>query len=123
MLVTGYSHTDAASILRGYGYQNVHTLAEFAACHPQLIPGPHERYPPAPQVPAWARERVAAVMLIETPVDWHQDLQLIVDLVRHAHQQKLSCMCVDLHLVVDLARRVCRFVLCSACSCKSVWQR
>jgi len=86
VLVTGYSHSDAAGILRGYGFRKVHSLAEFAAAHPQLVPGPHERYPPgAPGgPPAWARERVAAVMVIETPVDWHQDLQLIVDLVRRA---------------------------------------
>ena len=66
------------------GRRRVHTLAEFAACLPQLVPGPHERYPPCPDVPDWARERVAAVMIIETPVDWHQDLQVITDLVRRA---------------------------------------
>ncbi|KAK9833554.1 hypothetical protein WJX81_005671 [Elliptochloris bilobata] len=82
VLVTGYSHTDPAVILRGYGFKRVHTLAEFAACLPQLVPGPHERYPPCADVPEWAREQVAAVMIIETPVDWHQDLQIITDLVR-----------------------------------------
>ena len=64
----------------------MHTLAEFAACLPQLVPGPHERYPPCADVPDWAKERVAAVMIIETPVDWHQDLQIICDLVRCALQ-------------------------------------
>ena len=66
------------------GRRRVHTLAEFAACLPQLVPGPHERYAPRADVPDWATERVAAVMVIETPVDWHQDLQIICDLVRCA---------------------------------------
>lgn len=81
------------------GCRRVHTLAEFAACLPQLVPGPHERYPPCTNVPDWARERVAAVMIIETPVDWHQDLQIICDLVR-CTLQGTGCLASDQYINV-----------------------
>lgn len=89
VLVTGRCRSDAAAIVRGYGFSNVHTIAEYAAAHPHLHPLKHAGGNGAPRPdaadadpPAWAAAPVAAVFVIETPEDWHEDLQVIVDLVR-----------------------------------------
>lgn len=93
VLVTGRCRCDAASIVRGYGFPNVHTIAEYAAAHPHLHPLKHaggsngaDKRPTSADAPApaWAAAPVAAVFVIETPEDWHEDLQVIVDLVRSA---------------------------------------
>ena len=89
VLVTGRCRSDSASIVRGYGFTNVHTIADYAAAHPHLHPLKHAggngvarpASADAP-TPAWAAAPVAAVFVIETPEDWHEDLQVIVDLVR-----------------------------------------
>jgi HAD superfamily hydrolase (TIGR01456 family) len=89
VLVTGRCRSDAAAIVRGYGFPTVHTIAEYAAAHPHLHPLKHAGGNGAGRpasadaaTPAWALQPVAAVFVIETPEDWHEDLQVIVDLVR-----------------------------------------
>ena len=64
-------------------YRNVHTLEEYGACHPELVP--HKRFP-AVSDRAWADQPVAAIALIEMSRDWHQDLQLCLDLLRQARR-------------------------------------
>lgn len=100
VLVTGRCRSDAASIVRGYGFPNVHTIAEYAAAHPHLHPLKHAGgngagRPAAADAgapaPAWAADPVAAVFVIETPEDWHEDLQVIIDLVRSAGGRPGDC--------------------------------
>jgi len=42
VLVTGRCRTDAAEIVRGYGFDNVRTVAEYARAHPHLHPLKHD---------------------------------------------------------------------------------
>ena len=115
VLVTGRCRTDAAEIVRGYGFENVRTVAEYARAHPHLHPLKHDAgtggggggnggtggeegdggrggngggndggdnptstTPP----PSWASQPVRAVLIVETPEDWHEDLQILLDVLR-----------------------------------------
>eukprot|EP00899_Mesostigma_viride_P016525 jgi/Mesvir1/24874/Mv22106-RA.2 len=84
VLVTGFTRTDIKEIMRMHGFHNVATIAEFVSHHPHLVPNrPHPppcAIPPG-QVPLGER-RVGCVIILETPVDWHEDLQVICDLVQ-----------------------------------------
>lgn len=81
VLVTGYSRTDLKQVLRSYGYNKVASIDEYAKAHSHVMPNKGWPELPAEQT-AWAQEPVAAVIVVETPVDWHQDLQVICDLLR-----------------------------------------
>ena len=65
----------------GYGFNNVRTLEDFGACHPELVP--HKPYNPVADT-SWAQQPVAALALIDISRDWHEDLQLCLDLLRCA---------------------------------------
>jgi len=56
------------------------STTDFAACHPQLMPnkkrGAEFSPPPAPAQP------VAAVVIVETPDDWFEDLQVLCDVLQ-----------------------------------------
>lgn len=70
-----------AYVHAGYGFKNVHTISEFAACHPQALP--NNKYPEVKaEDKAWAEKPVVAVVVVETPMNWHEDLQIICDLLR-----------------------------------------
>ena len=43
VLVTGRCRTDAAEIVKGYGFENVRTVAEYARAHPHLHPLKHDK--------------------------------------------------------------------------------
>ncbi|KAL3149471.1 hypothetical protein ABBQ32_002255 [Trebouxia sp. C0010 RCD-2024] len=79
VLVTGYSRTDLKGILTSYGFKNVALIADYAACHPHALP--NKKYG-KPQDRDWADKPVAAVVVVETPENWHEDLQIICDLLR-----------------------------------------
>lgn len=79
VLVTGYSRTDLREVLRSYGFKNVALISEFAACHPHALP--NKKYPEVKDR-AWADKPVAAVVVVETPENWHEDLQVVCDLLR-----------------------------------------
>lgn len=65
--------------MRNHGFRNVATVAEYARCHPELLPNKH--FAPFGDseeergLASIGRQKVAAVFIIETPEDWHQDLQ------------------------------------------------
>ena len=110
VLVTGRCRTPATRIVRGYGYRNVRSVAAYSRALPHLNPlkhagvgagqvagsGPNAR--PGEDGggagdgacdsdddgadPSWAASPVRAVILLETPADWHDDLQVIVDVLR-----------------------------------------
>jgi HAD superfamily hydrolase (TIGR01456 family) len=96
VLVTGRCRTDAAAIVRGYGYVNVRSVEAYSAALPHLNPLKHSGVggvgdPPPPDTDAgdaaanphaWARQPVRAIFLVETPADWHDDLQILVDVLR-----------------------------------------
>lgn len=63
----------------GYGFKNVALIADYAACHPHALP--NKKYG-EPQDRDWADKPVAAVVVVETPENWHEDLQIICDLLR-----------------------------------------
>lgn len=67
----------------GYGYENVRSLEEYSAHHPSMVP--HKQYAEPVGDASWAQQPVAAVMCMELSRDWHQDLQVILDLCRQAH--------------------------------------
>lgn len=100
VLVSGRCRTDAADIVRGYGYANVRTIAEYSAALPHLNPLKHAGVgaagPPGDDADdasvAWARQPVAAIFLVETPADWHDDLQVMVDVLRSADGVPGSCV-------------------------------
>lgn len=98
VLVTGRCRTDAAEIVRAYGFENVRTVAEYARAHPHLHPLKHDPGtggggsendgetpapppPPPEEGPAWASEPVKAIFIVETPEDWHEDLQILLDVL------------------------------------------
>ena len=72
-----------AAACAGYGYNNVRTLEDFGACHPNLVP--HKPYDPVTDT-SWAQQPVAALALIDISRDWHEDLQLCLDLLRYVFQ-------------------------------------
>lgn len=111
VLVTGYSRTDLKGILTskecfhnccfstfaktsladcilidgcdsGYGFKNVALIADYAACHPHALP--NKKYGEIKDRD-WADKPVAAVVVVETPENWHEDLQVICDLLRYFH--------------------------------------
>lgn len=106
VLVTGRCRTDAAEIVRGYGFENVRTVAEYARAHPHLHPLKHDAgtgggsgngndgdddaatttteaaAAAAAPTPSWASEPVRAILVVETPEDWHEDLQILLDVLR-----------------------------------------
>lgn len=103
VLVSGRCRTDAADIVRGYGYENVRTIEEYSAALPHLNPLKHAGIgadaPPPPGGSgdgdadlAWARQPVAAIFLVETPADWHDDLQVMVDVLRSADGVPGTCV-------------------------------
>ena len=57
-------------------------ISEFAACHPHALP--NKKYPEVKDR-AWADKPVAAVVVVETAENWHEDLQVICDLLRCEH--------------------------------------
>lgn len=63
----------------GYGFKNVALISEYAACYPHALP--NKKYD-KPQDREWADKPVAAVIVVETPENWHEDLQIICDLLR-----------------------------------------
>ncbi|KAK3262481.1 hypothetical protein CYMTET_28666 [Cymbomonas tetramitiformis] len=79
VLVTGYSmHPDGAEgVLRGLGFKNVMSSTDYAAGHPHLLPNKKRPGETRPAVHA----QVGAVVILETPVDWHEDLQVLVDVL------------------------------------------
>lgn len=100
VLVSGRCRTNAADIVRGYGYVNVRTIEEYSAALPHLNPLKHAGMgASAPRGGddddaslAWARQPVAAIFLVETPADWHDDLQVMVDVLRSADGVPGSCV-------------------------------
>ena len=100
VLVSGRCRTNAADIVRGYGYVNVRTIEEYSAALPHLNPLKHAGVgasaPPSDGDDdaslAWARQPVAAIFLVETPADWHDDLQVMVDVLRSADGVPGSCV-------------------------------
>ena len=72
--VTGHAYDYA-----GYGFKNVALISEFAACHSHALP--NFKYPEVKDK-SWAEKPVAAVVVVETPENWHEDLQIICDLLR-----------------------------------------
>ena len=107
VLVTGRCRTDAAEIVRGYGFSNVRTVAEYARAHPHLHPLKHDPGTGGgmnggggeneneddkndkndddkngDEPPSWASEPVRAIFIVETPEDWHEDLQILLDVLR-----------------------------------------
>ncbi|KAK9823437.1 hypothetical protein WJX72_002729 [[Myrmecia] bisecta] len=81
VLVTGYSRTCLKDVLRSYGFKKVATVKEYSIAHPHCLP--NKRYPDPPEGDvSWAEEPVAAVIVVETPEEWHEDLQVICDLLR-----------------------------------------
>lgn len=143
VLVTGRCRTPATGIVRGYGYENVHSIAAYSRALPHLNPlkhagvgagqvagsGPNAR----PGVeggggcgasdggdgdPAWAAAPVRAVFLVETPEDWHDDLQVIVDILRSdgrpghpapAGAQPVAFVCCNFDALFAAAHPVPRF--------------
>ncbi|KAK9816340.1 hypothetical protein WJX74_004088 [Apatococcus lobatus] len=85
VLVTGRCNRSGVEILQGYGYENVRSLEEFAACHPSMVP--HKKYLQPTGDVGWAQQPVAAVVCMELSQDWHQDLQVILDLCRSDGRQ------------------------------------
>eukprot|EP00891_Asterochloris_glomerata_P004853 jgi/Astpho2/4853/fgenesh1_pg.00069_%23_10_t len=79
VLVTGYSRTDLKEVLRSYGYHKVATVSEYARAYPHALP--NKRYEKL-EDDSWAKDPVAAVIVVETPMEWHEDLQVICDLMR-----------------------------------------
>ena len=65
----------------GYGFKNVALISDYAACHPHALPNKKYGYG-EPKDRDWADKPVAAVVVVETPQDWHEDLQVICDLLR-----------------------------------------
>ena len=106
VLVTGRCRTDAAEIVKGYGFENVRTVAEYARAHPHLHPLKHDAGTGGGggngggngnengngkedgegegngEEEAWASEPVRAIFVVETPEDWHEDLQILLDVLR-----------------------------------------
>ena len=56
-------------------------ISDFAACYPHALP--NKKYPEVKDR-AWADKPVAAVVVVETPENWHEDLQVICDLLRYS---------------------------------------
>ncbi|GMH39694.1 hypothetical protein BSKO_07592 [Bryopsis sp. KO-2023] len=79
VLVTGHTKVDIKELMKDLGFKNPRTIAEYGACHPGLVPNKTD---PVPEDRKWADEPVKAVILLETPVDWQQDLQVICDILR-----------------------------------------
>ena len=87
----------------GYGYKNVHSMDEFAACHPEMVPHYVKEYKQPQGDVSWAEQPVAAVMCMEISREWHQDLQIILDLCRCGLVYRLGrprCTC-PIDCVVD----------------------
>lgn len=54
-------------------------ISDYAACHPHALP--NKKYNEVKDRD-WADKPVAAVVVVETPENWHEDLQVICDLLR-----------------------------------------
>ena len=63
----------------GYGYHKVATVSEYARAYPHALP--NKKYEKL-EDDSWAKDPVAAVIVVETPMEWHEDLQVICDLMR-----------------------------------------
>lgn len=78
-LVMSGDHDRLAIYASGYGFKNVALIADYAACHPHALP--NKKYGEIKDRD-WADKPVAAVVVVETPENWHEDLQVICDLLR-----------------------------------------
>ena len=54
-------------------------MAEYARAYPHALP--NKKYEKL-EDDSWAKDPVAAVIVVETPMEWHEDLQVICDLMR-----------------------------------------
>uniref|UniRef100_A0A7S3AAP9 Uncharacterized protein n=1 Tax=Rhodosorus marinus TaxID=101924 RepID=A0A7S3AAP9_9RHOD len=88
VLVTGFSTGDVRDILLFKGFKNVHTVHEYAEKRPYLVPNklyPGRKltaYEDPDLVISEEEEKVSAVIVIENSTDWHEDLQVILDVLR-----------------------------------------
>jgi HAD superfamily hydrolase (TIGR01456 family) len=86
----------------GLGFRNTMSTTDFAACHPQLMPNKKrdEKFSPPP-APA---QRVAAVVIVETPEDWFEDLQVLCDVLQT--DGRLGCRAAE-------GRQPVRLIVCN----------
>jgi HAD superfamily hydrolase (TIGR01456 family) len=98
ILVLGLKETDVAAVAHEYGFEDVLTIAQLAARHPDLVPhlqhestggeAMEQRRQPQHETAAQAAAAVSssltsisAVFVMHDPVQWYRDAQILLDVL------------------------------------------